>query len=204
MTITNGYCSLAEARAQIGITVTADTTDDAVIEARVEAISRTIDALTGRRFYRNSADEARYYTTDSAYVLECPDDIGSITTLETDDDGDRTYENSWAATDYDTMPYNATLDGKPFTWIETTPDGDYTFPTLVKGIKITGKFGYSATTPPAIKSACLLAVQKLFKRKDAPFGVEAGGDLGIMTLMKTDPDIQMLLSPFVRNFGAAV
>ena len=204
MTITNGYCTLAEARAQIGITVTADTTDDAAIEARVEAISRTIDELTGRRFYRNSADEARYYTADSAYVLECPDDIGSITTLKTDADGDRTYENTWAATDYDLMPANAALDGKPYTWIETTWDGDYVFPPTRRGVQITGKFGYSATTPPAIKAACLLAVQKLFKRKDAPFGVEGSGDLGIMTLMKTDPDLQMLLSPFIRNWGVAV
>jgi hypothetical protein len=204
VTIANGYATLAEARAQIGITVTADTTDDTVIEARVEAISRTIDALTGRRFYRNGTDEVRYYTTDSPYVLECPDDIGSITALETDGDGDRTYENSWAATDYDLMPYNATLDGKPFTWLEVTPDGDYTCPTIRRGVKITGKFGYAASTPPAIKAACLLAVQKLFKRKDAPFGVEAGGDLGIMTLMKTDPDLQALLTPFIRNLGTAI
>jgi hypothetical protein len=204
VTITNGYCTLAEARAQIGITVTADTTDDTVIEARVEAISRTIDALTGRRFYRNGTDEVRYYTSDSPYVLECPDDIGSITTLKTDDDGDRTYEHTWAATDFDLMPYNASLDSKPYTWIETTPDGDYVFPSTPKGVQITGKFGYAASTPPAIKAACLLATQKLFKRKDAPFGVEAGGDLGIMTLMKTDPDLQSLLTPFIRNWGAAV
>lgn len=204
MTITNGYCTLAEARAQIGITVTADTTDDSVIEARVEAISRTIDEVCGRRFYRNGTDEARYYTASSAYVLECPDDIGSITTLQTDSDGDRTYEDTWAATDYDLMPHNATLDGKPATWIEVTPDGGYTFPTVSKGVKITGKFGYGSTTPPAIKAACLLAVQKLYKRKDAPFGVEAGGELGIMTLMKTDPDLDALLGPFRRNWGAAI
>ena len=204
MAIVNGYATLAEARAQIGITVGADTTDDAVIESRVEAISRTIDSMTGRRFYRNSADEIRYYTADSPYLLECADDIGSITTLKTDAAGGRTYTVTWATTDYDKMPFNATLDGTPFTWLEVTPDGDYTFPLTRWGVQITGKFGYATTTPPAIKAACLLAVQKLFKRKDAPFGVEGTTEMGTMTLMRVDPDLVALLSPFIRNLGAAI
>ena len=204
MAITNGYCTLAEARAQIGITDATDTTDDSMIEAKVEAISRAIDAATGTRFYRNSEDETRYYTATNTIVLECPDDIGSLTTVKTDSDGDRTYEHTWAATDYDKTPFNAALDGRPYTTLEVTPAGRYSWPTIARGIELVGKFGYAATTPVAIKAACLLAMQKLFKRKDAPFGVEGSGDLGIMTLMKTDPDLQALLTPFIRNLGAAV
>ena len=204
MAITNGYCTLAEARAQIGITEATDTTDDSMIEAKVEAISRAIDSATGTRFYRNGTDETRYYTGNDSLVFECPDDIGSVTTLTTDEDGDRTYERTWAATDYDLTPFNAVLDGKPYTALEVTPDGDYAFPTVRKGIQVLGKFGYSASTPAAIKAACLLAMQKLFKRKDAPFGVEGTGEQGIMQMMKTDPDLVMLLSGFTRNVGVAV
>jgi hypothetical protein len=140
----------------VTITVTTVQTDDAKLERMVEATSRAIDEYTGRHFYTQTAT-ARYFTAQEGDFLEV-DDLLSIDTdgLVTDADGDRTYETTWGTTDYDRCPYNAAGVSKPYTWLETTPGGIYSFPTVAKGVKITGTWGYASSTPPAIKEACLL------------------------------------------------
>ena len=119
MAITNGYCTAAELKSWLGIT---DATDDTILEVAIESVSRWIDDYCWRRFYKNTEDETRYYTAPSSYYLHT-DDIVSITTLKTDDDGDRTYETTWATTDYDLIPYNATVLGVPYTSIVVSPEG---------------------------------------------------------------------------------
>src|SRR3972149_1675085 len=176
MTITNGYATLAEARARMGITVAGDTTDDTIIENVIEAVSRLIDNYTGRRFHTTSSDETRYFTAEHSEYLDAGD-IVSVTTIYTDEDYDRTYEKTWTATDFDLLPFNASLDSKPYTSIELTPNGNYAFPDGPKAVKIVGKWGYS-TVPDAINEACLLQTFRLFKRKDAPFGVVGSAAVG--------------------------
>ncbi len=181
-----------------------DPTDDAIIESVVEAVSRWIDNDTGRRFYTTAADETRYYTHDGGDRFQCPDDIVSITTLGTDDDGDRTYENTWTVTtDYDLEPYNASLDGMPYTSIRVTPTGRYGFPTVRHGVKIVGKFGLAAVPKP-IKEACLLLTQRVFKRKDAVFGVFGSVQTGMVRITDFDIDAWRLLLPYVRMGAWAV
>lgn len=194
MAIVNGYATLAELRARLGY-VSTDTADDTMLEAVVMGVSRWIDRYTGRRFFTTSADETRYYTADDAYTLFMPDDLISITTLSVDEDGDRVYERTWAATDYDLEPYNAVLDGLPYTRIETAPNGRYGWPVgIARGVKIVGKFGYSAA-PADVKEACLLQCERLFKRKDAPFGVMGSAEMGqILVIPKLDPDVALLLA----------
>lgn len=198
MAITNGYCTLAELKSRLGISV-ADVDDDSVLEAVIESTSRLIDDFCNRRFYTTAEDETRYYTAQrSDYIL--PDDIISVTTLATDDDGDRVYENTWQATDYDLEPYNAALDGQPYTKISAAPEGDYTFPKgVAKGVKVTGKFGYAATAPKPVQEACLIQASRLFRRKDAPFGVTGAAEFGTTTLIaRLDPDVKMLLESYRR------
>ena len=192
----------------VTITDITDVIDDATLESVITAISRAIDNITDRRFYRNTVDETRYYTLDSgecndSTIFFCPDDIGSITTLKMDQDGDRTYEETWTTSDYDLMPYNASADGWPYTWIETTPQGDYSFSRMRKGIEIIGKFGFASSTPATIKEACLLLALKLFKRKDAVFGMAGAADLGTIVAMArrailADSEIQLMLGPYKR------
>ena len=194
MTITNGYCTLAELRARLGY-VSTDTADDAMLEAVVMGVSRLIDRYTGRRFYTTSADETRYYTAEDSYTLFLPDDLVSVTTLSTDEDGDRTYEYTWAVTDYDLEPANAALDGQPYTRIEVTPEGAYLWPVGIRrGVKIVGKFGLAAA-PADVKEACLLQSERVFKRKDAPFGVVGSAEMGqALVIPKLDPDVALLLA----------
>ncbi len=198
MTISNGYTTLANLKARLKISTT-DTADDAVLEAVIEAASRAIDAHCGRHFYTTTTDETRYYTAEFADLLFLPDDVVSVTTLATDADGDRTYETTWAATDYDLEPDNAALGGEPYTRIAVTPAGRYAFPVGVRrGVKIAGKFGY-ASAPKAVAEACLIQAARLFARKDAPFGAMGSPEFGQFTnIPKLDPDVAMLLRPFLR------
>lgn len=198
MAVTNGYCTLTELKKRTGHDL-GDAGEDAILESVINAVSRLIDRYTGRRFYTTATDETRYYTAKERDYLSPGDDIISITTLYTDNDGDRVYEYTWAATDYDLYPANAALDGKPYTWLELAPNGDYVFPATPRGVKIVGKFGYAATTPPDVKEACLLQCHRLFKRKDAPFGVLGSDALGqVVVINRLDPDVQELLSGVTR------
>lgn len=197
MAITNGYATLAEAKAELRIT---DAADDTRLEDSIEAASRAIDNATGRAFYATTA--TKYYTPEFPDLLWV-DDLLSVTTLKVDEDGDRTYERTWATTDYDLEPYNRT----PYSKIRTTPNGRYAFPAdLRKSVEIAGSWGYCATGshPDDIKRACLLFAIRLFKRPDAPFGVLGGTELGFVRVPALDPDVKAVLASYIRDEIAAV
>lgn len=182
-----------------------DDVDDHMLGLLLDGISRAIDEETGTRFYTTTSDETRYYTAEFWDELR-PGDLLAITTLKTDEDGDRVYERTWATTDYDLVPFNAFLDGKPYTKIATAPNGDYVFPTTAKGIEIVGTFGYSTTTPARIREATLLAGERLFRRKDAIFGVIGTMPLGELRhiatdALRNDTEIRALLHGFDRGMG---
>lgn len=194
MAVTNGYCTVAELKAWSDIP---DTNDDAIMETVINSVSRWIDDYCWRRFYKNTEDETRYYTAQGGLVIYT-DDIVSITTLKTDDDGDRTYETTWAATDYDLLPYNATLLGVPYTKIEVSTEGDYTFPRVRKGVQIVGVFGWDSV-PATIKQATLIQCHRIFKRKNSPYGVAGTTQLGVLQLIPNlDSDVKLMLDPFKR------
>lgn len=141
MTAVNGYVTLTDVKARLDLTV-ADTTRDAFIEQMIEAASRWIDQHTGRHFYALTA--TRYFTTDDPLALRVPD-LASVSTLKADEDGDRTYETTWSATDYDLLPAN----DPPYQWIEVAPNGLHVFPRLRKGVQIAGIWGWPVTTTTA-------------------------------------------------------
>ncbi len=76
---------------------------------------------------------------------------------------------------------------------------------MPRGVKITGKFGYSATTPPAVAEACLILAAQLFKRKDTPQGVSGNAELGVLRVDKgPDPHALALLRPYMRLWLGAI
>lgn len=180
-----------------------DSDDDTALENVIESASRAIDALCDRRFWSETA--TRYYTAEFSDWLPV-DDLQAITTLGTDSDGDRTYEDTWASTDYDLEPYNNALTGiaQPYTAIRVTPDGDYAFPVgQRKGVKIVGTFGWAAV-PLGITEATIIQATRLYHRKDTPYGVAGVGDFGRISLLpRVDPDVNALCLPFMRmSIGA--
>ena len=205
MAITNGYTSLNVYKQRFYDEGMGDTKDDTAIEAVITAVSRSIDNICWQRFFTTTSDETRYFTAQFPSWLRLPERIISVTTLKTDSDGDRTYEDTWTlGTHYDLLPYNATLDGEPYRWIEAIPNGNYSFPVGVnKGVEIDGKFGWSAAPGPIVE-ACLLASHRLMARRNSPYGVSGAAAVGNLTLtvekMKSDPDIMELLSPYIMRF----
>jgi hypothetical protein len=187
------------AGASVTLRMAGNVFNDTELENCIEAASRAIDSYCKRRIY--AAAETRYYSPRLPDWLEV-DDLLTVTTLKTDEDGDRTYETTWAVTDYDLMPTNAALRGRPYTMIQTTPNGNYSFPVGVKSVQIAGSFGYAGTTPDAVNEACLLLSTRLFKRKDAPFGIMGSPELGeLRNLRADDPDLITLLKG-IRKVGA--
>lgn len=202
MAITNGYGDLRGYKLRYYDGDTDDNQDDAIIESAIESVSRLIDKITDKRFYAST--QTRYFTAEHPDWLSVPDLI-SVTTLKTDDDGDRTYENTWDTGDYDLTPFNAqsdTDDPMPYTAIETTPLGDESFPVIRRGVEIAGSWGYASSPPAPIVEACYLGAHRAMKRHQTPLGVSATPALAQMNVrveqLRSDPDFMTLLAPYVR------
>ena len=200
MSIVNGYCTLAEIKAEVGIP-TGDTQDDALLEIAVESASRLVDAYCNRRFWQDGSAVARYYTTTDWQTIDI-DGLATTTGLvvKTDDDDDGVYETTWTLnTDYSLEPANAAADGLPYTRIVVSDTGSKAFPTSNRGVEVTAQYGWAAV-PLTVKQATLIQAARLFKRKDSPYGVAGSPDMGneMRLLAKLDPDVQVLLTPFKR------
>jgi hypothetical protein len=204
MTITNGYTSLNVYKQRFYDEGMGDTKDDKAIESVIEAVSRSIDSICSQRFWTTGSFENRYYTAEFPDYIRLHDRIISTgMTLKTDNDNDRVYETTWESTDYDLLPFNATLDGEPFRWIETAPNGNYRFPVgVAKGVFIAGKFGWP-TVPKPVTEACLLMAHRLMTRRNSPYGVSGAAALGNLTLtierMRADPDVMDLLTTYMAR-----
>lgn len=176
---------------------------DGQIPLAITAASRAIDNACGRRFYLDAdADQVRYYTPDRPDRLMI-DDIVTVTSLETDNNGDGTFEYTWTAgSDFVTEPVNAAADAKPYTQLVKRENGTYWFPCYAQSVKVTGRFGWPSV-PDAIKQATLiLAVRYLTRAREATFGVlSVGGpvDGTAMRIARTDPDVFELIKPYMRR-----
>lgn len=134
--------------------------------------------------------------------------MASLTGLvvATDDNDDGTFETTWTITvDFQVEPLNAAAAGEP--WTRLVAIGPRWFPRLEHraGVQVTAKFGWPGGTPPApVKHAVLIQASRLWKRKDAPFGVAGSAELGseLRLLAKLDPDVESLLRPYRRNWWA--
>jgi hypothetical protein len=195
MAIVNGYCTLAELKARVGIPG-ADTGDDAILEAVVEAASRSIDRICNRVFYSTAA-QTRYFSVHSGIKVFI-DDVQSVSLVATDRNLDRTFSNTISAGDYELGPLSAAAYSRPYTVLRIKPLASNTFDMGTDMLKVTGTWGWSAI-PDAVNEACLLQAGRLFRRKDAPFGVTGGGDVGTaISLRAVDPDVESLLQGYKR------
>ena len=205
MTIINGYATLAQFRAIVVPSGVASTTSDTRYEDVVEAASRGIDRWTGRRFY--GAAETRYYSADEYNKLYI-DDYTSINNLKTDTGGNGVYNITWTATtDYLTAPYNAILEGRPYTSLERSSIGGKEFPPRIrKGVLVDAVFGYisgtAANAPDPIYQVTLLVAQRILERKDIPFGIAGSTELGEQRVtvpdISKDAEISAMLKPYKR------
>jgi len=196
------YASLAEFKAAIGIS---DSSDDTALQSVLDATDALIDLYTDRKNGFGTATQTRYYTaTDYKYVLI--DDLVSITTLQTDDDGNGTYETTWTAnTDYNLAPGNAALDGFPYNEIDVSVNWPRNFPRDVyRGVKVVGVFGWPAV-PSAVKQAAIIQAGAVWSSRTSPFGVIGSQDLGgiLRQTRALHPESQVLLEAYRKREGLA-
>jgi len=168
----------------------------------ISAASRAIDERCGRRFGRDSSASARVYTPLSGNLVLIDDAI-SITMVETDQNGDGTFEQAWAAnTEYVAWPLNASADGVPYTRITRHPLTGQFFPLWVpRSVRVTATWGWPAV-PDQIRQATMLLAARLVKRsREAPFGVAMIGiDVGAAArIAAVDPDVRLLTDPLIRQ-----
>ena len=199
MSLVNPYCSLAEVKASLRIP-TGDTVDDALLTTAINAASRQIDGICERRFYSETA--TRVFVPDSSILVDT-DDIVSITTLKTNSGNG--FTTTIPSTEYQLEPLNGIAGGisQPFTRIRAI--GAFLFPVYQQrsvnldeaSVQVVGVFGWSAI-PDAIRQAAILVAIRTFKRLDSPFGVAGFGDIGVVRVGRTDPDVEALLMPFKK------
>lgn len=202
------YSSLANLKAAVGIS---DTADDTLLEAARASASRAIDHHTGRQFGVLAIAAPRYYGVFASPLqlrrfIEI-DDLMTTTDLvvKTDTAGDGTFATTLVlSTDYRLAPPNAAADGFSWTLVQlaprvTVPSGlDYPD----RAFEVTAKWGWTAV-PAVVDQACLIQASRFFVRKNAPFGIAGSPELGseMRLLAKLDPDVQALLAPVVRYWG---
>jgi hypothetical protein len=65
-------------------------------------------------------------------------------------------------------------------------------------VQVLGKFGFAAI-PAAVRQACLIQATRIYKRRDAPFGVTGSAEMGTLQILgRIDPDVASLLSGLMR------
>jgi len=193
MSITNGYCTLADVKGALRIT---DTVDDSLLEIAIESASRQIDGYCERVFY--SETDTRLFTPISSYICVI-DDLISLTSLKTADDAESVYDTTWQTGDYQLEPLNGRAGGLDVPYTQIRAVGDFLFPTIGEEAtaQVTGTFGFSEV-PTAVRQACIFLSARQYKRYDSPLGVAGFSDLGVIRVSNIDPDIAKLLEPFCR------
>lgn len=145
------YATIGDLKGALGIT---STTDDTIMRKILEAASRSIDNYCTRFFYAETA--TKYF--DGAVPLWV-DDLLSITTIKTDEDGDGTFENTLTVTtDYLLYPLNT----YPKTKVEISLVGNYGgFGVTKKGCQIVGLWGFGdgiSATPYVLDTTLTAAI----------------------------------------------
>jgi hypothetical protein len=198
------YATLAEAKASLGIT---DSADDSAIQSCLDAADQLINNYVDTKVgFGQTASQTRYYTADRFdFVLTDP--IVSVSQLATDINGDGTYSQVWTSNDYVLAPRNAALDSRPYTEIDTSPfsNADYNFPVGYLEVKVTGVFGWPSV-PAAVKQAALIQAGAIWSSRTAPFGVIGSQDLGGVLRMSAalHPEARVLLEPYRLRGGLAI
>jgi hypothetical protein len=191
MAITNGYATLQQIKAAIGI---ADGFEDSLLEMAIESASRQIDSYTERVFY-NAGTAVRIYSPLDNYVL-ATDDFISLSKVETSEDGE-SFDTEWAATDWQAEPLNNLAGGLVTSYTQIRAVDNYLFP-IREGeatARLTGVWGWSSV-PIAVTQATIILGSRIFKRLDSPLGI-ISGELGSMRVgFRLDPDVQHLIEPY--------
>ena len=144
----NSYVSLDMFKSSGVLNITG-TGDDSRLRALLENVSQVIDRFSNRHFYGLNA--TLKFDGDGTGQLLVPDLISvDASGLKTDDDKDRTFETTWATTDYLLLPSNAdpataaNPRSRPYVKIEVDTDAGTKadWPAGRQTVQIAGQWGW--------------------------------------------------------------
>lgn len=195
MTVTNGYCTVPEAKQWVGLT---DSLDDSLLEDIITAASRWIDEYCGRQFWSSTAGTARVFDSYDRYSVE----IGAysaVTLVKTDDNQDGVFETTWSASDYQLLPLDVSSP-EPQAYTEIRAISTRTFPIRYPFgrlglVQVTGTPG-EAAVPSAVNLACRMQTSRMLQRRKSPEGVAGWGEFGVVRIGQVDNDVAALLAPY--------
>jgi len=205
MTWEPDYVTSAVAKAELRIH---DDIDDAQIARKITAASRAIDLFTKRQFGQVATAEARYfspwYDEDQRRWVAEIDDLMDLTNaaVAVDSGDDDEFDNTIALADYRFRPRNAVVTNRPYTQISILSRA--TAPLRrPDSVRVTALWGWSSV-PVTIQEACLLQVNRLLWRRDAPAGVAGSPSIGseVRLLAKLDPDVEVMIREYRRMWRA--
>jgi hypothetical protein len=199
--VVNGYVTRDEVKTWLSLDPDDLDELDELIEAAINATSRYFDKRCRRHFYQRT--EARRFEATDAYTLDLGhyNDLVSVTTLKTDEDGDGTFEVTWDPTERELKPtrVNAAPEAKPYRSVHAI---GRRFPYAMavgertERIEISGTWGWPEV-PVDIHQAAKIQVARIVKRREAPEGIVGLNQFGVMYVSgKADPDVRGLIGPY--------
>lgn len=197
MAIQNGYISEADFRGAIGDN---SASQQGTIQTAIQMASRRVDAICGRRFWKDTAASTRYYNATDALTVHV-DDFWTTTGLvvATDSTDSGTYTETWTAnTDYEPRPINGINNALPWPYTSLCAVGFKNWPGAGRrySIAITAKWGWSAV-PDAVATATTLLAKDLWKRPESLTGGYIGIDGWGPARIREDPAVVDLLRPYI-------
>lgn len=216
--ITDAYATAEEYRQGISPQKT-DTSDDTEIDLDLLAVTRHLNNELGRSetgFNKDAAAVTRQYLGPYSGSVnpeaENPwkyargqrllyiDELVSVTSVQTDEDGDGTVDTSWTKdTDYQLFPLNADKgpEPRPYTALFIP---DWTTQRLRwppgRLVAINGVWGWPSV-PPAIKRACIQLTAIL--RLESPRATSQINDVG--AVLATSGVAQGIIQRLAQNYG---
>lgn len=193
------YVAVEELAAWLRIKdVVADPELTASLASGVEAVA----AFCGHDFNdAASSATARVFAARHCDLLTI-DPVSSTTdfAIAVDTSGDGTFNQTWAAADYQLEPLNqrqAGLTDHPYYRVRAIESK--TFPVTKRAtVQVTARWGWT-TVPDSVKTATLLHSARLHARRNTAAGIATGEALPTRMAMGLDKDVQALLMPFQRQ-----
>ena len=161
--MTNAYVSLDTLKSAGVLNITG-TGDDTRLRTLTENVSRMVDRYCNRHFFALGA--TRKFDGGGTLALLLPDLISiDASGVKTDDDRDRTFETTWATTDYLLLPSNANPtsaenpQSRPYSRIEVDVDAGTKseFPVGRQTVQIGGQWGFWRHLARATETANAIA-----------------------------------------------
>lgn len=189
------YCTVTELKDELNIT---GDEHDYRLQALTQQVRKLIDNYCGRTFVVGSSGVERYFDgSDHLWI----DDCTAVQKINLDEEMDGTYSSTMSSTtpDYLLRPYNT--NPKNEVVLSSNSNFGSFCSGVTKGVKITGTWGFDTTIPEDIRRAAIIQCCRWFKRADSAYASMIGPtELGVMqTFSGLDPDVKLILSPYVRT-----